>query len=132
LQRICDVLQTPIGALFDHPRNAFVAVEEAPVIEFGAGRLRLVVLTPTNVTDMHVVRLQLAPGASSDGEVLASDRGSAFVHVLRGELDLDLDGEPFQLDPGDSVTFAGRTPHAFRNGSGRERCEALFASTPAP
>jgi transcriptional regulator with XRE-family HTH domain len=132
LQRICEVLQTPVGALFDYPAKAFVAAEDAPVIEFGAARLRQLVLTPANVTDLRVVKLLLSPGANAGGEAQARGRGTIFIHVLRGKLDLDLDGERFPLGPGDSVTFPAGTLHTYRNGSGRERCEALLAIAPAP
>ena len=89
-------------------------------------------LTPPNVTDLRVVRLMLSPGAKAAGEVLTGTRGSTFVHVLRGKLALDLEGEQLELEPGDSLTFPGRTPHSYRNSSGRERCEALLAVAPAP
>jgi transcriptional regulator with XRE-family HTH domain len=131
LQRICEVLQTPVGALFDYPPNAFVAAEDARVIEFGAARLRQLVLTPPNVPDLRVVRLLLAPGAKARGETPTSTRGTTFMHVLRGKLELNLEGEVFQLGPGDSMTFPGRTPHTYRNGSRRERCEAVLAVAPA-
>lgn len=131
LQRICEVLQTPVGALFDSPPNAFVAADEAPVLEFGSAGVRQLVLTPTGVTDLRMVKLLLAPGADATGEVDTGTRGTAFIHVLRGKLALDLEGEQFELGPGDSLTFPGRTPHTYRNSSGRERCEALLAMAPA-
>jgi transcriptional regulator with XRE-family HTH domain len=132
LQRICDVLQTHVGALFDSPPHAFVGADEAPVIEFGAARLRQLVLTPPGVDDLRVVKLLLSPGAKATGEVHTGSRGTNFIHVLRGKLALDLEGEQFELGPGDSLTFPGRTPHTYRNSSGRERCEALLAVAPAP
>jgi transcriptional regulator with XRE-family HTH domain len=131
LQRICEVLQTPVAALFDSLPHAFVAADDAPVIEFGDARLRQLVLTPAGVTDLRVVKLLLSPGASASGELRIGGSGTTFIHVLRGKLALDLEGEQFELAPGDSLTFPGRTPHTYRNASGRERCEALLAVTPA-
>ena len=131
LQRICDVLQTPMGALFDYPEKALVAAEDAPVIDFGANHVRLLVLTPANVDDLRVVKMLLAPGADLTGDSHFSTRGSIFVHVLRGKLDVDLEGEHVQLDVGDSLTFPGRTPHSYCNASRRDRCEALVGTGPA-
>ena len=130
LQRICDVLQTPVGALFDSPPRALVAAGEAPLIEFGTVGLRQLVLTPTGVTDLHVVKLLLSPGANATGEVSSATRGTTFIHVLQGMLALDLEGERFELGPGDSLTFSGPTPYTYQNASPREHCEALLAVAP--
>jgi transcriptional regulator with XRE-family HTH domain len=132
LQRICEVLQTPVGPLFDYPAKAFIGADDAPVIEFGAARLRQLVLTPPDGDDLRVVKLLLSPGAKVNGEVHTGSRGTTFIHVLRGKLVVDMEGEQFELEPGDSLTFPGRTPHTCRNSSGRERCEALLAVAPAP
>lgn len=132
LVRICEVLQTPVGALFEDPPRALVRAEEAPVIDFGAGRLRHLVQTPGTVKDLRVVKVLLAPGAEAGSEAYTGSRGTDFIHVLRGKLELELDGEILLLLPGDSVTFPGRTAHTYRNASGRERCEALLVVAPAP
>jgi transcriptional regulator with XRE-family HTH domain len=132
LLRICDVLQTPIGPLFDEPANALVRAEEAPVIDFGAGRLRHLVQTPANVKDLRVLKLLLAPGADAGSDAYTGNPGTEFIHLLRGKLELELDGEHFLLGPGDSITFPGRTAHTYRNASRRERCEALLVIAPAP
>jgi transcriptional regulator with XRE-family HTH domain len=132
LLRICEVLQTPIGVLFEDPPKSLVRADEAPVIDFGAGRMRNLVYTPANVKDLRVVKVLLSPGADAGEEAYNGTSGTNFVHVIRGRLELELDGERFVLDPGDSMTFPSRTAHTFRNGSRRERCEALMVVAPAP
>jgi transcriptional regulator with XRE-family HTH domain len=131
LLRICEVLQTPVGTLFEDPPNALVRAEEAPVIDFGSGRPRHLVQTPANVKDLRVVKVLLAPGADAGSEAYRGDRGTDFIHVLRGELELELDGERFRLGVGDSITFPARTAHTFRNVSKREGCEALMVNAGA-
>jgi transcriptional regulator with XRE-family HTH domain len=132
LLRICEVLQTPVGPLFDDPPRALVRAEEAPVIDFGAGRLRHLVQTPRDVQDLRAVKVLLAPGADAGTEAASGNRGTNYIHVLRGKLEMELDGEVLLLAPGDSVTFPGRTVHTYRNASGRERCELLQVVAPAP
>jgi quercetin dioxygenase-like cupin family protein len=132
LLRICEVLQTPVGALFDDSPKALVRAGEAPVIDFGAGRLRHLVQTPTNVTDLRVVKVLLAPGADAGSEAFAGNPGTDFIHVLTGKLELELDGEHFLLGAGDSITFPGSTAHTYRNASARERCEAFLVAAPVP
>lgn len=131
LLRICEVLQTTIGALFEDPPNTLVRSGEAPVIEFDVGRVRHLVHTPADVKDLRVVKVVLAPGAAAGREASTATGGTAFIHVLRGKLELELDGELLLLCPGDSISFPGRTAHTYRNGSGRERCETLFVVAPA-
>jgi transcriptional regulator with XRE-family HTH domain len=130
LQRICDVLQTPVGALFDSPPRELVTAGEAPLIEFSAAGLRQLVLSPTGVTDLHVVKVLLSPGGDATEEVSTATRGTTFIHVLRGMLSVDLEGERFELGPGDSFTFSGRAPYTYHNASPREHCEALLAVAP--
>ncbi|HUE27023.1 MAG TPA: cupin domain-containing protein [Solirubrobacteraceae bacterium] len=132
LLRICEVLQTPIGALFEDPPKSLVRAGEAPVIDFGVGRMRQLVCTPANVKDLRVIKLLLAPGADAGEEAYSGSRGTDFFHVVKGKLELELDGDSFVLDSGDSITFPSRTPHTLRNASQRERCEALVVFAPAP
>lgn len=129
LLRICQVLQTTIGALFEDPPNAIVRSAEAPVID--VGRIRHLVHTPTVVKNLRVVKIVLSPGADAGGEAYTSSAGTEFIHVLHGKLELELDGERHVLHTGDSITFCGRTAHTYRNASGRERCETLLVVAPA-
>jgi transcriptional regulator with XRE-family HTH domain len=130
LLRICDVLHTSIGALFETPATALVRASEATVIDFGKG-LRQLVYTPAQVQDLRVVRMQLAPGGSAGREAYALHGGTEFIQVLEGALEFQLDSEHFRLAAGDSLTFSGSTLHTYRNASHSKRCEALLVVAPA-
>lgn len=131
LLRICDVLQTPIGSLFETPATALVRASEAPVIDFGTG-LRQLVYTPAEVRELRVVRMQLAPGGSAGREAYALHGGTEFIQVLEGALEFQLDSERFRLAGGDSLTFTGSALHTYRNVSRSKPCEALLVIAPAP
>ncbi len=131
LLRICDVLHTSIGSLFEAPSTALVRASEAPVVEFGGGMRRLV-YTPADVSDFQVIRLQLDPGISAGHEPYALHAGTQFIQVLVGDLEFQLEAECFRLGAGDSLTFKGNRLHTYRNASRRARCEALMVLTPAP
>lgn len=131
LLRICDVLQKPIGMLFEAPATSLVRGGAAPVIDFGCGVCHAV-QTPSTVESMRVIRIELAPGASAPKEEYVIHKGSEFVQILKGAMVLELESESFRLRCGDSITFPGRTPHTYRNASRRERCEALWVIAPAP
>jgi len=49
--------------------------------------------------------------------------------VLKGTLELTVDGEVFILKPGDAYFFESRRPHRFRN-VGKVRVEAISVNTP--
>ena len=69
----------------------------------------------------------IAPGAGS-GESY-SHEGEEFLFVLRGSLDIGLQGETHRLRSGDSFYFQSDTPHTWRN-SGNSETVVLWVNTP--
>lgn len=130
LLRICEVLRVEIGTLFEAPTTALVRAGEAPTIDFGAG-MRHSTQTPASVKDMRVVNVELAPGASAGAEEYVVHTGTEFIRIVKGTMLFELEAERFRLRAGDCITFEGRTPHTYRNGSARERCEAILVIAPA-
>ena len=70
---------------------------------------------------------RFAPNSGS-GESYAHE-GEEFLLVLRGELQLALDGEEFRLKSGDSFYFESATPHHWKN-PGRAETWVLWVNTP--
>ncbi len=70
---------------------------------------------------------RIAPGAGS-GESYAHE-GEEFIFVLRGELQIALDGEEYHLQRGDSFYFESATPHHWKN-PGRTETWLLWVNTP--
>ena len=67
---------------------------------------------------------------------VGADSGEAYAHaaqegglVLKGEVELTVDGHSRILRQGDGYYFDSRLPHRFRNLS-KEPCEVLSACTP--
>ena len=56
-------------------------------------------------------------------------RGRRIHLVLRGELEIALDGEEYLLKPGDSFYFESATPHRWKN-PGRKETWVLWVNTP--
>jgi len=74
----------------------------------------------------HLFRIK--PGGGS-GESY-SHEGEEFLHVLRGEFEISLNGqERYLLKPGDSLYFESSTPHRWRN-PGRTESWVLWVNTP--
>ncbi len=77
------------------------------------------------VMEPHLFRI--APQAGS-GESYAHE-GEEFLFVLRGELQIALDGEQYHLKRGDSFYFESATPHHWKN-PGRSEAWLLWVNTP--
>jgi DNA-binding transcriptional MerR regulator/quercetin dioxygenase-like cupin family protein len=69
----------------------------------------------------------IAPGAGS-GDAYAHE-GEEFIYVLRGVLNIALEGAWYLLHPGDSFYFESDTPHTWRN-TGKTETVVLWVNTP--
>ena len=68
------------------------------------------------------------PGADTGPELLSHTGEEAGI-VVRGEIEVTVDGRVAVLGPGDGYIFDSRLPHRFRN-PGDEVCEVISACTP--
>ena len=95
------------------------------VLQAGRG-VRMELLAWGNaVMEPHLFRI--APDAGS-GESYTHE-GEEFIYVLRGKLEISLDGESFKLRPGDSFYFESATPHRWKN-PGKNETWLLWINTP--
>ena len=69
----------------------------------------------------------IAPGAGS-GDSYAHE-GEEFLYVLRGVLNIALEGQWYVLHSGDSFYFESNTPHTWRN-TGKTETVVLWVNTP--
>ncbi|RFU22221.1 helix-turn-helix domain-containing protein [Geodermatophilus marinus] len=132
LVTVCGVLGIGVGQLFQPPETSLVRAAEAPPIHFGGQGLREVLLTAGTQRELQVIRSTVEPGGGGGAELYSLACAVEFVHVLRGRLRLVLPGESVELGEGDAFTMPGATPHTWVNPSDIERCEVLWALTPAP
>jgi transcriptional regulator with XRE-family HTH domain len=77
---------------------------------------------------IQILHEHYAPGAST-GKVALHHGGEEGGVVIRGRLELTLDGERHVLGPGDAYYFDSSRPHYFRN-VGPEECEIVSACSP--
>ena len=77
------------------------------------------------VMEPHLFRI--APRAGSGGSY--SHHGEEFLHVLKGNLQISLAGEPYTLKPGDSLYFDSDTPHEWLN-PGKRETVVIWINTP--
>jgi DNA-binding transcriptional MerR regulator/mannose-6-phosphate isomerase-like protein (cupin superfamily) len=128
LRRIARFYRTNILSLFDaaaeNPR--LVRPNQRKILETSPGvRMELLAWGRTAM-EPHLFRIK--PGGGS-GESY-SHEGEEFLHVLRGEFEIWLDGQQhYRLQPGDSLYFESSTPHRWKN-PGRGEAWLLWINTP--
>ncbi len=77
------------------------------------------------VMEPHLFRI--APRAGS-GEQYSHD-GEEFLYIVRGKLEIALEGRAFRLATGDSFYFESNTPHRWSN-PGKREAWVLWVNTP--
>lgn len=85
-------------------------------------------LSPSLQGNLELVLCRLAPGASS-GEEPYSHAGEEAGVIVRGRLELWVDGQSVLLETGDSFGFESTRPHRYRN-PGPDETEIVWAITP--
>jgi transcriptional regulator with XRE-family HTH domain len=130
LVRICNVLDIRIGTLFESSQPNFVPRSVRARVEFGGHGVEEFLLTPTAETRLQVIEQTIEPGGGSGDEEYTLESEAEFVHVLAGQLEVIVQGTPFLLEPGDSLTFSPRDEHTWRN-PGDEQTHALWVFAPA-
>jgi transcriptional regulator with XRE-family HTH domain len=132
LVTVCGIVGIGVGQLFEGPATSLVRAADAPPIRFGGQGLREVLLTPGAQRQLQVIRSRVEPGGGGGAEMYSLACEVEFVHVLSGELQLQLPGEVVDLRAGDAFTMPGATPHTWHNPSATAACEVLWVLAPAP
>jgi len=133
LSRIAAGLGTSIGRLLGEERAASVIVRRAgaqDVARDPSGWERRTLSPTVAGVDFTLQRMTIEPGAA--GITAPGAPGwRADLAVERGTLLLTLDGTPYTLNAGDSISYPADDPHAFAN-PGREPVVYYLAMHAAP
>jgi transcriptional regulator with XRE-family HTH domain len=133
LLSIAHALGVTIGWFFEadaarpHERGLVVRRSRRRRIDFSAGIVDEL-LSPSLQGNLELVLCRLAPGASS-GEEPYSHTGEEAGMIVRGRLELWVDGQSVVLETGDSFGFESTRPHRYRN-PGSDETEIVWAITP--
>jgi len=127
LRKLARFYKTNILDFFDANGSSSRQVRppQRKVLEAGAGVRMELLAWGNTVMEPHLFRI--APQAGS-GEPY-SHEGEEFIYVLRGDLEITIDGEGYHLKPGDSFYFDSATPHRWKN-PGRKETLVLWVNTP--
>lgn len=131
LLRICEVLDLPVGELFDTQQGPLVRAAQRAPIAFGGSGVDEFQLTPAAERRLLVLASEIAPGGGSGEEAYRLASEAEFVHVLDGLLDIEIDGVEYRLAAGDSLTFDADAPHRWHNPGSVRPTRVLWVLVPA-
>jgi DNA-binding transcriptional MerR regulator/quercetin dioxygenase-like cupin family protein len=109
----------------DGPSSPRVRPAQRKVLEAGTGVRMELLAWGNTVMEPHLFRI--APEAGSGDSY--THEGEEFIYVLRGDLEIHIDGNHYRLKPGDSFYFESATPHRWKN-PGRRETLVLWVNTP--
>ena len=88
-------------------------------------------LSPGDQPYIEVLQSVIEPHGSGGKQLYALNCEIEFVHVVQGELEVQLGPEIILLSKGDSLTFKGSEPHTWRNPSATEGSQVIWVMAPA-
>ena len=131
LQRIAGALGVEVSDLFAAEasrRPRVIRAEERQRVAWGSlGRKAF--LTPKPFEFLEVVAAELEPGGSTGEEAYRHGDSEELLHVTRGSVELELDGDVIALNTGDSAHYRSSTLHRVSN-PGTVEAEVLFIVSP--
>ena len=131
LRRIADALGVSISDLFEPeglPGPRVLRRSERPALSFGILGKKLL-LTPRPLHHLEVFVGELEVGGSTGAEPYAHGDSEELFVVLSGVVQLELGGELFELESGDSIDYRSSTPHHVSN-VGDELAEVMWIISP--
>jgi transcriptional regulator with XRE-family HTH domain len=133
LVSICDAVGLSMADLFATPRTTLVRAAERPSLD-GLPKVGVHDTLITPELERHVTVLEsVIPPGGSGGEALYTLPSECEVcFVLEGALRLEVEGETFELETGDALTFGAAVPHTFSSAAGARVLWILAPALPDP
>jgi transcriptional regulator with XRE-family HTH domain len=131
LRRIAEALGVSIADLFEPgglPGPRVLRRDERPALQFGILGRKLL-LTPRPLQHLEVFAGELEVGGSTGEQPYAHGDSEELFVVVSGSVQLELGGELFDLESGDSIDYRSSTPHRISN-TGDELAEVMWIISP--
>jgi transcriptional regulator with XRE-family HTH domain len=132
LRAIAKALGVPLFTLFvdDDPHDALVRRDQRRQLHIPGSDILRELLVPDVHRRILLISARFEPGANSSSEP-ATHQGEECVVVLKGQMQIEVNGRAVCLNEGDSFYFDSTIPHIFRNTSD-EPAEILAAISSRP
>ncbi len=131
LKSILDGIKMDLGAFFaqENADPEPLVYRSQDLLEIGQGKISFrQVGRDLEGRSVQILHERYAPGADT-GKLSLHHEGEEGGVVIRGQLELTVDGERHVLGPGDAYYFKSTRPHRCRN-IGTEECEIVSACSP--
>ena len=131
LRKIAEALGVSMADLFEPggvPGPRVLRRDERPALSFGILGRKLL-LTPKPLHHVEVFAGELEVGGSTGEQPYAHGDSEELFVVISGSVQLELDGELFDLEAGDSIDYRSSTPHRVTN-TGQELAEVMWIISP--
>ena len=131
LRKIAEALGVSMADLFEPggvPGPRVLRRDERPALSFGILGRKLL-LTPKPLHHLEVFAGELEVGGSTGEQPYAHGDSEELFVVISGSVQLELGGELFELEQGDSIDYRSSMPHRVSN-TGRERAEVMWIISP--
>jgi transcriptional regulator with XRE-family HTH domain len=133
LARICAALDVRFGEVLDaEPGGELIRRGDAARWSVEIGGHDDLLLSPREEPRFHLMESRIPPGEGAGEEPYTIQGDVELVYVLAGTLELRVRDEVYALGAGDTVTYAPRDPHTWRNPSADEETVVLWFSVPNP
>src|SRR5436190_7616913 len=132
LRRIAQALGVSIADLFEPdgaPGPRVLRREERPALAFGVLGRKLLLTPRRPQQQLEVFVGELGVGGSTGPQPYAHGDSEELFIVLAGTIELDLGGEQFELEHGDSIEYRSSTPHRASN-VGQDVAEVMWIISP--
>ena len=117
LHQLATALGVPINSFFVEPQEITTMILTRAEERIRAGSASVVLESlgygvEGQACDPFIVTLK--PGASSGNQVMIHT-GTELIHCLQGKFAYEIEGEQFELRPGDTLLFRAERPHRWHN-----------------
>ena len=120
LSRVCFALDINISQLFSHierrPTVSITPQSDRPLQENHGASYEIISDYSNGAISSEVVKISLEPGSviHIPSERIARD-GAQLGYVLSGSAILTVDGEEYEINAGDGISFSSNLDHSIRN-----------------
>jgi transcriptional regulator with XRE-family HTH domain len=131
LRAIAGALDTSIAAFFEEGGDisgTLVRAADRRTLSYPGRRIEDMLVTPRTSKHLQVIWSHVGPDSGA-AEPYTHESDEECVIVMRGRLDVWVDGERFAMEEGDSLVFESRRPHRSWNPTDDE-VEVLWILTP--
>jgi transcriptional regulator with XRE-family HTH domain len=130
LQRIATALEAPMFAFLNgaHQPSPIIRAGERPQLDLCDPDICYELTTRNLGGQLMAVVIHVQPGGRRIAEPLSKPTDE-LMHVLRGQLSITVDAQTFILDPGDTISYGGRSLREFA-AVGNEEVQVLCCLTP--